>query len=135
MSRGNISPFAQLQNEAREVIREVTSQITSKKAELRQLEGQLEQLAPFAGNGRANGAARPARAVRVRIDWSEVLKKLPKEFQASNIRKVRGLKDKRPSELFAAITRWIDSGAVKKKDRGVYLRVEKPQETKSKKAK
>jgi hypothetical protein len=33
------------------------------------------------------------------------------------------MKSKRPSELFAGITRWIDSGAVKKKKRGVYSRI------------
>ena len=32
-------------------------------------------------------------------------------------------KDKRPSEVFAAITRWIDAKMVKRKSRGVYERV------------
>jgi hypothetical protein len=39
------------------------------------------------------------------------------------VRKVRGLKDKRSSEIFAAITRWIDAGAVKRRGRGTYERV------------
>ncbi|HTW88772.1 MAG TPA: hypothetical protein VMD75_12285 [Candidatus Binataceae bacterium] len=38
------------------------------------------------------------------------------------MRDVRGLKGKRSSEIFAAITRWIDAGAVKRRERGVYER-------------
>jgi hypothetical protein len=34
-----------------------------------------------------------------------VLEQLPKQFKASHIRTVRGLKNKRPSEIFAGITR------------------------------
>ena len=123
MPSGNASPFVQLQQQARKIITGLASQISSKKSELRLLEGQLEKLTSLAGLRGTRAAARRARVARTRIDWSQVLKNLPKEFQASNVRKIRGLKDKRPSELFAAITRWIDSGAVKKKKRGIYLRV------------
>jgi hypothetical protein len=52
-----------------------------------------------------------------------VLEKLPRQFKASDIRTVRAVKDKRSSELFAAITRWIEAGTVKRKDRGRYERV------------
>jgi hypothetical protein len=51
-----------------------------------------------------------------------VLDQLPKQFGAAEIRSVRGLKGKRPSEIFAAITRWIEAGSVKRKSRGVYER-------------
>ena len=36
----------------------------------------------------------------------------------SQIRTVRGLKNKRSSEIFAAITRWVEAGSVKRKKRG-----------------
>jgi hypothetical protein len=49
------------------------------------------------------------------------LEQLPRQFKASDIRQVRGIKDKRSSELFAAITRWIEAGSVKKKARGAYV--------------
>ena len=55
-----------------------------------------------------------------RINWRSVLAQLPKQFKASNVRQIRGLKDKRPSEIFAAITRWIEAGLAKRKTRGVY---------------
>jgi hypothetical protein len=55
-----------------------------------------------------------------RINWRSVLAQLPKQFKASNVRQVRGLKDKRPSEIFAAITRWIEAGLAKRKTRGLY---------------
>ena len=38
------------------------------------------------------------------------------------IRGTRGLREKRPSEIFAAVTRWIDAGLVKRRARGVYER-------------
>ncbi|MGC1676370.1 MAG: hypothetical protein WA740_02455 [Candidatus Binataceae bacterium] len=47
---------------------------------------------------------------------------MPKQFKAADVRGVRGLKGKRPSEIFAAITRWIDGGMAKRKSRGVYER-------------
>ena len=59
----------------------------------------------------------PRHRASRRIRWGTVLEQLPKEFKASNLRQVRGLKDKRSSELFAAITRWIKGGSVKKKAR------------------
>ncbi len=46
-----------------------------------------------------------------------------RQFKASHIRAVPMTKDKRPSEVFAAITRWIDAKMVKRKSRGVYERV------------
>ena len=58
-----------------------------------------------------------------RINWRTVLQQMPKQFKASDVRGVRGLKGKRPSEIFAAITRWIDAGMAKRKARGVYERV------------
>lgn len=38
--------------------------------------------------------------------------------------KVRGLANKKPSEIFAAITRWIDAKLVRRKERGVYEKIE-----------
>jgi hypothetical protein len=52
-----------------------------------------------------------------------VLEQLPKQFKAPDIRQIRGLKDKRSSEIFAAVTRWIQAGTVKRKERGLYERV------------
>ena len=47
---------------------------------------------------------------------------MPKQFKASDVRKVHGLKDKRASEIFAAITRWTEAGTVKRKPGGFYQR-------------
>jgi hypothetical protein len=52
----------------------------------------------------------------------------------ANIRTVRGLKNKRPSEIFAAITRWMEAGAVKREERGLYERVQQSQARRLKKA-
>ncbi|MGH7949069.1 MAG: hypothetical protein ACREQF_07595, partial [Candidatus Binataceae bacterium] len=73
------------------------------------------------GRAGANGQAGVAGA-RGRINWRTVLSQLPRQVGASDVRKIRGLKQKRPSEIFAAITRWIEGGLAKRKARGVYER-------------
>jgi hypothetical protein len=60
---------------------------------------------------------------RGRVNWRNVLSELPRQFKAADVRKVRGLKEKRPSEIFAAITRWIDAGAARRRARGAYEKV------------
>ncbi len=135
MPRKNANPLSELQQHARKLLAGLSSEIRSRKLELAQLEQYFEKLTGLAGLRAPVSPPRGARLAVGRINWSEVLAKLPQEFKASDIRKVHGLGNKRPSELFAAITRWIDSGTVKKKTRGVYLRVEKPKETVSKKVK
>jgi len=58
-----------------------------------------------------------------RVNWREVLANLPEEFGTSDLRKVRALKNKRPSEIYAGIGRWTDAGLVKRTERGVYQRL------------
>jgi hypothetical protein len=99
----------------RKDIRTVESQLTT-------LRHQEEQLLAMTGEVRA-AAADGAPAGAGRTNWRVVLEKLPKRFKASDVRGLRGLTGKRSGEIFAAVTRWIDSGAVKRKERGVYERV------------
>ena len=122
MPRKTLSPFSQLQQHARRLLAGLANEIRTQKAELARLEQEFEKLTGLAGLRGGTPAAARTRKAAGRINWSEVLAKLPKEFKASDIRSVRGLKSKRPSELFAVVTRWIDSGTVKKKARGIYLR-------------
>jgi hypothetical protein len=69
-------------------------------------------------------SASAGRAIRGgRIDWRAVLEQLPKQFKAADVRMVRAIKDKRPSEVFAAITRWIEMGSARRKARGLYEKV------------
>jgi hypothetical protein len=125
MPRKTLSAFSQLQQHARSLLTGLAKEVSSKKAELARLEQEFEKLTGLAGvRGNIPAATRTRKAVG-RINWSDVLAKLPSEFKASDIRSVRGLKSKRPSELFAAVTRWIDSGAVKKKARGLYQRTKR----------
>ncbi|HTR62058.1 MAG TPA: hypothetical protein VMH37_10175 [Candidatus Binataceae bacterium] len=122
---GVTSAFERIQRQAHSLLSGLQRQIRSKENELKRL---LEQEAHLSGLlGSAKGAKRKGRkAGRAtgggRINWREVLNQLPKQFKASDIRKIRGLKDKRPSEIFAAITRWIEGGTAKRKTRGVYER-------------
>ncbi|MGO9452743.1 MAG: hypothetical protein ACLQDV_17125 [Candidatus Binataceae bacterium] len=118
-----LSAFSQLQQYAQRLLAGLATEIRAKKAELARLEQEFGKLTGIAGLHAAVSAPKRAPATSHRINWSEVLAKLPKEFKASDIRNVRGLKGKSASELFAAITRWIDSGAAKKKERGIYLRL------------
>jgi len=120
------SAFTQVQAQARELLAKLRSEIRTKDAELRRLRQEESKLAASTGQpGMAatnGGMGAGRRGARSRINWGDVLSKLPKQFKASDIRTVRGLRDKRSSEIFAAITRWIEAGAVKRRDRGMYER-------------
>ncbi len=120
------SAFSQVQAQARELLAKLRSEIRTKDAELRRLRQEESKLAALTGQpgmAASNGGIGPRRGARARINWGDVLNKLPKQFKASDIRAVRGLREKRSSEIFAAITRWIEAGAVKRRDRGLYERL------------
>ena len=125
---GVTSAFERIQRQARTVLGGLRGQIRAKENELLRLKQEEARLSHLlGGGGRAGQTARAAAAAgggggRGRINWREVLKQMPKQFKASDVRRVRGLKSKRPSEIFAAITRWIDAGLAKRKKRGIYER-------------
>ena len=125
-SRNNFdAKLGQLQKQARRLLNGLRSQIRTTQIELGRLRKEESRLSGLAGrsrNGVPDAARRRTRKTK-RVDWSSVLERIPKQFKAANVRAVRGLKDKRSSEIFAAITRWIDSGAVKRRGRGTYERV------------
>jgi hypothetical protein len=123
--RGNVSvAIDRMQNQARSLLGSLRQEIRAKEAEVQRLRAKEAGLARLIGSGAAAPAPRgPRGATRGRINWRVVLKQMPKQFKASDVRKVRGLKSKRPSEIFAAITRWIEGGMAKRKTRGLYERV------------
>ncbi len=121
------SSFSQLQQQARALLSNLRKEIHAKEAELRRLKEDESRLGVVTGKVAAEAGPGRGRGMRSessggRINWRTVLEQLPKQFKASDVRSVRGLKDKRPSEIFAAVTRWIDAGSVKRKARGVYER-------------
>lgn len=119
------SAFRQVQQQARTLLINLRKEIRSKEIELHRLKEEESRLGLLVGGAAAAGVPREAAgAMRGgRINWREVLGQLPRQFKASDVRAVRGLKGKRPSEIFAAITRWINSGVVKRKTRGLYEKV------------
>jgi hypothetical protein len=121
------SAFGQLQQQARALLSTLRKEISAKEAELERLREDESRLGLVTGKVAAQASPGPGRGMRSqpssgRINWRTVLEQLPKQFNASDVRSVRGLQDKRPSEIFAAVTRWIDGGSVKRKARGVYER-------------
>ena len=114
------SAFSRVQKQARELLVGVRREIRSKEADLRRLKKEESQLSAITAESASGGSA----GATARINWGTVLEQLPKRFKASQIRTVRGLKNRRPSEIFAAITRWMEAGSVKRKKRGLYKRVE-----------
>ena len=98
--------------------------IRAREAELQRLRDEESELARLAGGAARVREAVPGRAGR-RTNWRAVLERLPNEFKASQLRSVPGLESKLSSEIFAGITRWTDAGLVKRKARGIYLRVGK----------
>lgn len=120
------SALRQVQSQARSLLGNLHKEIRTKETELQRLKEDESRLGMLigrqagrpraaAGGGRGGGGARGGR-----INWRVVLQQLPKQFKASDVRSVRGLRGKRPSEIFAAITRWINAGSAKRKARGVY---------------
>ena len=128
-SASTASAILQIRRKAGSVLAKLRKDIRAKEIELAQLKREEESLGRLAGRGGTGGGGGGARAPRTanrggggdgRINWRNVLVQLPKQFKASNVRQMRGLKDKRPSEIFAAITRWIEAGLAKRKTRGLY---------------
>jgi hypothetical protein len=126
---GITSALKQMQHQARTLLGDLHRQIQVHEAELKRLQAEESNLSRLIGGGamsvaRAQVKASPRRGGGGgRINWKEILGQLPKQFKASDVRGVRGLKGKRPSEIFAAITRWIDGGMAKRKSRGLYERI------------
>lgn len=124
MPRGenSASAYEHVRQQAVSALNKLRKEIGSVESQLTTLRKQEEQLLAMTGEVSAppsNGAS--ARGGRT--NWRVVLEKLPKRFKASDVRGLRGLAGKRSGEIFAAVTRWIDSGVVKRKERGVYERV------------
>jgi hypothetical protein len=126
-SASTASAIRQVRRQAGTVLAKLRKDIRAMEAELARLKHDEDLWERLAGRGSARGSvARAPRAASAggggggRINWRSVLAQLPKQFKASNVRQIRGLKDKRPSEIFAAITRWIEAGLAKRKTRGVY---------------
>ena len=129
------SRFDQVQKQAQKLLADLRKQIQAKEDELRRLKDEDSKLSGLLGlsaNGRngvvttttKNGAAGP-------VNWTNVLEQLPNQFKAADVRKVHGVETKRPSEVFSAITRWIEAKSVKRMERGLYERREsKPKSTK-----
>jgi 4-diphosphocytidyl-2C-methyl-D-erythritol kinase len=126
------SALQQVQKQARALLISLRKEIVAKEQELLHLKNEEASLGRLTGSGskaktRANAAKATSTAGRAtrggRVNWRSVLEQLPKQFKAAEVRDIRGLKGKRPSEIFAAITRWIEGGIVRRKARGLYERV------------
>ncbi len=117
------SAYERLREQAVTALSKVRKDIRTIESELSGLRRQEEQLGLITGDVSSPRNGSNASGHRGRMDWREVLTKLPKRFKASDVRKVRGLANKRSGEIFGAVTRWIDAGMVKRKERGVYERV------------
>jgi hypothetical protein len=130
--------FGQGQDRAQRLLANLRREIRSKENELHRLKEEEAKLAGLLGltvtsHGRATAShANGSRAAR--IDWGRVLQQMPKQFKAADVRKVREVANKRPSEIFAAITRWIETKTVKRKERGLYERTQESKPTKAKKS-
>ena len=118
-SGGAASAFQQVQRQARTLLLNLRKEIRVKESVLSKLKAEEARLGSLIG--RSGGSAKSGSSGPTgRGNWRAVLSALPRQFKAADVRNVRGLKGKRPSEIFAAITRWIDAGAAKRKARGVY---------------
>jgi len=122
MPRIYASALRLFRRRARAALTDLRREISARETELRELRYEEMQLAGLTGRASSTPAARHS-ASSGRVNWRQVLVKLPKEFGTSDLRKVGELKYKRPSEIYAGIGRWTDAGLVKRKERGVYQRL------------
>jgi len=127
---GVTSALRQVQKQAQAILVSLRKEIHAKEQELLRLKNEEANLGRLTGSGVTRVAAISKTATASpggprggRVNWRSVLDQLPKQFKAAHIRDIRGLKGKRPSEIFAAITRWIEGGSVRRKARGLYERV------------
>jgi hypothetical protein len=121
LRENSASAYEHVRRQAVNALGKLRRDIRSTESQLSALRKQEEQLLSITGMHRgrgSNGASAPGG----RMNWRVVLGKLPKRFKAADVRGVRGLSNKRSGEIFAAITRWIDSGLVKRRERGIYER-------------
>jgi hypothetical protein len=129
------SAYQQVQHQAQVVLPQIQKDIRDLEADLASLRDQEQKLESLLG-GQSAGAVstrpiargkpsqgRTSAASGRRTDWNAALAKLPKQFKAADVRKVPGMANKRPSEIFAGIGRWINAKLVKRKGRGMYERV------------
>ena len=98
-------------------------EISSRETELRELRDEEMRLARLVERVALPTLSTRPSAGEGRVNWRQVLAKLPKQFRIFDLRKVEALKCKRPSEIYAGIARWSDAGLVKRKARGVYQRL------------
>ena len=117
------SNFQRIQLQAQVALRRIQTEIRNSEGGLVALREREQMLRAFIGGKTRRRAPVPKSGSGQRVDWSAVVSKLPKQFTATDVRKVRGLSNKRPSEIFAAITRWIEAKMAKRKERGLYERV------------
>ncbi|SRR5712691_503953 len=123
MPRTYPSALRQLQRRARAGLADLRREIATRETQLRELRDKEMQLARLAGRVAlpSSSARRPAGSGRV--NWRQVLARLPKEFRTSDLRKIGALRNKQSSEIYNGISRWTDAGLVKRKERGVYQRL------------
>jgi hypothetical protein len=118
------SRFEQVQKQAQQLLANLRKEIRSKENELHRLKDEQSKLLGFdslaASNG--DGATASRASGGARTNWGTVLQQLPKQFEADDVRKLPGLGEKGNSEIYAAITRWVNAGTVKRKERGLYKR-------------
>ena len=117
------SAFRQFQDRARAALVDLRREISSREAELRELRNEEMQLARLAGRVALPSSSARRSAGSGRVNWRQVLARLPKEFRTADLRKIGALRNKQSSEIYNGISRWTDAGLVKRKERGVYQRL------------
>ena len=123
MPRTYASAFRQFQRRTHAALTDLRREISLRETELRELRDEEMQLARLAGRVALPIPSAQHPTASGRVNWRQVLAKLPKEFRTSDLRKVGALRNKQSSEIYNGISRWTDAGLIKRKERGVYQRL------------
>jgi hypothetical protein len=118
-----LPPSANFSAGARAALTDLRREIAAREAKLRELRDQEMRLARLTGRAVSPTPFARHSAGSGRVNWRQVLGRLPKEFRTSDLRKIGALRNKQSSEIYNGISRWTDAGLVKRKERGVYQRL------------
>jgi hypothetical protein len=109
--------IADLERRRNEAVRTLEAEIARDQAALDKKREALRRLGHHQAKPRRDDMGLGRR------NWVAILSGLPYEFEAGDVRLVRGMRQVRPSEIFAGITRWIETRRIIRVKRGLYRKI------------
>src|SRR5262249_3830651 len=128
--------FGPVRQQAARVLATIAHEIQRREDELQHLTHQANAWRTAIGGARravsvrarrgrrANKASRAGKRGRAstRVSWAEVLASVPAQFGASDVLKHPGARSKGKPHIYAALSRWLSDGKIKRIATGKYAK-------------